>query len=168
MQGAEAGRQNAIRDLQSYGIDPSSGRYAALDKASQVMAGAQAAGAGNHAARCRTEVTGVGMQNQAMGLSKQNVQTGYGASRAMNALLGTAMQLKYSPLGQTSSRSHSRPTQSENYSLGYSGACAAVAAALPLRAGRGVISALAAASAFTMYFRCVWTWHGCGGGTNPG
>jgi hypothetical protein len=47
MQGAEAGRQNAIRDLQSYGIDPSSGRYAALDNASRVQAGAAAAGAGN-------------------------------------------------------------------------------------------------------------------------
>ena len=102
MKGAEAGRQNAIRDLQSYGIDPSSGRYAALDKANQVMAGAAAAGAGNMQ-RDVVQKTAGELQNQAMQLSNQNVHTGYGASNAMNQLLGTGMQLKYSPLGTKSS-----------------------------------------------------------------
>ena len=101
MQGAEAGRQNAIRDLQSYGIDPSSGRYAALDKANRVMAGATAAGAGNQQ-RMATEAHGSAMQNQAMSASLQNTQIGYGAANAMNQLLGTGMQLKYSPLGTKS------------------------------------------------------------------
>jgi hypothetical protein len=100
MQGAEAGRQNAIRDLQSFGIDPSSGRYAALDKANQVMAGASAAGAGN-VQREATTAAGAQMQAAAQGLSEQNYQLGYGASNAMNQLLGTAMQLKYPPLGTT-------------------------------------------------------------------
>jgi hypothetical protein len=97
-QGAESGRQNAIKDLQSYGIDPSSGRYAALDQASRVMSGAAAAGAGN-VARNQTEATGGAMQNAAMGASLQNQQIGYGAANAANAFLGTASQLKYSPLG---------------------------------------------------------------------
>jgi hypothetical protein len=100
-QGAEAGRQSAIQDLQSYGIDPSSGRYAALDQASRVMSGATAAGAGNQA-RMATEAQGTAMQNQAMGLSLQNVNTGYGAANAANQFLGTASQLKFPPLGTTS------------------------------------------------------------------
>ena len=117
-QGAEAGRQNAIRDLQSYGIDPSSGRYAALDKANQVMAGAAAAGAGNQQ-REATTATGTQMAQAAQGLSEQNFQQGYGASNAMNQLLGTGMQLKYSPLGTVSSSSgqSSGSTQSTNESL---------------------------------------------------
>jgi hypothetical protein len=101
MQGAEQGRQNAIRDLQSFGIDPSSGRYAALDKASQVMAGAQAAGSAN-LQRQGIEAMGTQMQGQAIDRSLGNVQLGYGAAGAMNQLLGTGMALKYPPLGQTS------------------------------------------------------------------
>lgn len=104
MRGAEAGRQNAIRELQGYGIDPSSGRYAALDKANQVMAGAAAAGAGNMQ-RDVVQKTAGEMQNAAQAASNQNLQTGYGASNAMNQLLSTGMQLKFPPLGQTSSGS---------------------------------------------------------------
>jgi hypothetical protein len=100
-QGAEAGRQSAIKDLQSFGIDPSSGRYAALDQASRVMSGAAAAGAGNQQ-REATMATGAGMQSAAQGLSEQNYQTGYGAAAGANALLNTASQLKYSPLGTMS------------------------------------------------------------------
>jgi hypothetical protein len=102
MQGAEAGRQSAIRDLQGYGIDPSAGRYAALDNASRVMSGAQAAGAGNMQ-RMATEASGLQQQQTAEGMSLQNVQTGYGAANAMTGLLNTTMSLKYPPLGSTSS-----------------------------------------------------------------
>jgi hypothetical protein len=101
MQGAEAGRQNAIRDLQSYGIDPSAGRYAGLDTANQVMSGAAAAGAGNQQ-RMATQATGNALQQQAIAASNQNLQTGYQASNAMNQLLGTASSLKYDPLGTAS------------------------------------------------------------------
>lgn len=101
MMGAEAGRQNAERDLQGMGIDPSSGRYAALNNASQVMAGASAAGAGNQQ-RMATEAQGSAMRNAATSASLQNQQIGYGASNAMNQLLGTGMQLQYSPLGTRS------------------------------------------------------------------
>jgi hypothetical protein len=100
-QGAEAGRQSAIRDLQSYGIDPSSGRYAALDTASRVQAGAAAAGAGNQQ-RMSDFAQGTAMQNQAIATGAQNIQTGYGAGTGANALLGTAANLKYAPLGTTS------------------------------------------------------------------
>jgi hypothetical protein len=101
-QGAEAGRQSAIRDLQGYGIDPSAGRYAALDNASRVMSSAQAAGAGN-VQRMATEASGLQQQQAAQAMSNQNVQTGYGAAGAMTGLLNTAMSLKFPPLGTTSS-----------------------------------------------------------------
>ena len=70
-QGAEAGRQSAIQDLQSYGIDPSAGRYAALDQASRVTSGAAAAGAGNQQ-RMADIAQGNAMQNQAISSSLQN------------------------------------------------------------------------------------------------
>jgi hypothetical protein len=101
MQGAEKGRQAAVQDLQSFGIDPSAGRYAALDSANRVMAGATAAGAGNQQ-RMATEAAGSAMQNQAMSASMQNQQIGYGAADAANKLLSTGMQLQYSPLGTRS------------------------------------------------------------------
>jgi hypothetical protein len=101
MQGAEQGRLNATRDLESFGIDPSSGRYAALDSANRTMAGAMAAGAGNQQ-RMATEAAGGAMKNQAVSASLQNNQIGYGASNAMNELLGTGMKLQYSPLGTKS------------------------------------------------------------------
>lgn len=100
-QAGEQARQSAMRDLQSYGIDPSSGRYAALDQASRVQTAAAAAGAGNQQ-RMATEAAGNAMQNQALSASLQNVGLGYGASQAMTNLLGTGMQLKYPPLGTTS------------------------------------------------------------------
>jgi hypothetical protein len=127
MQGAEAGRQNAMKDLQSFGVDPSSGRYAALDTANRTMASAMAAGAGNQQ-RMATEATGNTMKNQALSASLQNTGLGYQASGAMNDLLGTGMKLQYSPLG-TNSGSNQQSTNwntsesqgtSENQSTGSS------------------------------------------------
>jgi hypothetical protein len=97
-QGAEKGLQSALSDLQSYGIDPSAGRYAGLDQASRVMSGAATAGAGNQQ-RISDIATGNAMQNQAIAASNQNVQTGYGAANAANQFASTGMNLKYSPLG---------------------------------------------------------------------
>jgi hypothetical protein len=116
-QGAEAGRQNAIQDLQSFGVDPSSGRYAALDTASRVMSGAAAAGAGNQQREATTQ-TGGAMQQGAAGLSLQNEQIGYGAGAGANALLNTASQLKYSPLGTMSGGSSSSSGSSTSSSSG--------------------------------------------------
>lgn len=101
-QATEAGRLSAIRDLESYGIDPSSGRYAALEHASRVKGAAAAAGAGNQQRMSDIALSNT-MQNQAISAGLQNTALGYSASTGMNQLLGTAAQLKYSPLGQTSS-----------------------------------------------------------------
>ena len=118
-QGAEAGRQNAIKDLQSFGVDPSSGRYAALDQASRVMSGAAAAGAGNMQ-REATVGQGAAMQSAAQGASLQNEQIGYGAGAGANALLNTASQLKYSPLGNVSGSSQSSQSSGTSQSSGSS------------------------------------------------
>ena len=112
MQAAEQGRLNAIRDLESYGIDPSSGRYAALDSANRVMAGAAAAGAGNQQ-RMATEERGNTMRNQAIAASLQNEDFGLRAGDQRARMLNAAMQLKYPPLGNRS--------QSQNQSQGSSG-----------------------------------------------
>jgi hypothetical protein len=100
-QAGEAARQSAEQQLQSYGIDPSSGRYAALDNASRVQTAASAAGAGNQQ-RISDIATGNAMQNQAIQASLANTATGFNAANAMNQLLGTGESLKYSPLGSTS------------------------------------------------------------------
>jgi hypothetical protein len=100
-QAGEQARQKSIQDLQSFGIDPSAGRYKALNDAIDVQTAATAAGAGNQQRNADID-RGVTMQNQAMSAGMQNTQIGYGAANAMNSLYGTGMQLKYSPLGQTS------------------------------------------------------------------
>jgi hypothetical protein len=119
-QAGEAARQNSIRDLESYGIDPSSGRYAALDNASRIATAASAAGAGNQQ-RMADIAQGNAMENQAVSSSLQNVQTGYGAAAGENALLGTAMSLKYPPLGQTSTSTggSTGTSQSSGQSTGF-------------------------------------------------
>jgi hypothetical protein len=116
-QGAEAARQSAMSDLQSYGIDPSAGRYAGLDQANRVQSAASVAGAGNQQ-RMADIATGNAMQQQAISSSIQNAaQVGYGAANAANQFAGTAMNLKYSPLGQQSTSG----SESSGYSLGASG-----------------------------------------------
>ena len=64
-QAAEKGRQNALADLQAHGIDPSSGRYAALDNAERLQAAASVAGAQN-TAREQAEATGRGLRSEAI------------------------------------------------------------------------------------------------------
>jgi hypothetical protein len=65
--------------------------------------------------------TGNAMQNQAISSSLQNVQTGYGAANAANALLGTASSLKYAPLGTVSSGSSQSSGSSGSIGFGAGG-----------------------------------------------
>jgi hypothetical protein len=123
-QAGEQARASALRDLQSYGIDPSAGRYAALDQANRVQTAAAAAGAGNQQRMADIE-RGLTMQNQAISASNQNTQVGYGAANAMNQLYGTGMQLKYPPLGTTSASTGQTYGQSTDvgggFNVGFSG-----------------------------------------------
>ena len=120
MQAGERGRQSAIRDLESYGIDPSSGRYAALDSANRTMTAAAAAGAGNQQ-RMADQAAGNAMRNQAIAAGLQNRQFGLGVGNSANAFLNTASQLKYPPLGRTSQSTSESNSQSQNDSGGGGG-----------------------------------------------
>lgn len=94
----EGARQAATRNLEAYGVDPSTTRYAALDRGSRVQEAAAKAGAGNQA-RLATEAMGRAMRSEAI-----NVGRGYpgqiagtyatalqsGNSAANSQLAGTA------------------------------------------------------------------------------
>jgi len=58
-------RQAALSDLQSFGVDPSSGRYAELDAAERTQQAAAQAGAGFQAEQA-TEATGRGLRSEAL------------------------------------------------------------------------------------------------------
>ena len=92
------------------------------------------------------------MAKDAMGLSEQNYQTGYGAANAANQLLSTAMQLKYPPLEQTSTSSTDLSSQGTTDSSGL--VLVTRVAAAPLhsnQAGSVAILVLAAVLVSTMY-----------------
>ena len=67
----EAQRRAALQNLESFGVDPSSTRFAALDAGSRVSQAAAQAGAGNQA-RAQTEAIGRALQSEAV-----NVGRGY-------------------------------------------------------------------------------------------
>lgn len=117
---AEAGVQMAgnkaldahKRDLESYGIDPSSGRYAALDAGERVMNAASAAGAGNQQRQADIN-TGQALTQAGVSAEEQNMGMGIQSENAAKGYLDTGMSLKYSPLGtvsDTQSKSQSATT----------------------------------------------------------
>jgi hypothetical protein len=140
---AQAGDQaikNSEADLLSYGIDPSSGRYAALDKAAAVQNAANVAGAENTqrnadiatGQKLRSEAVQVGAQlpGAVTNASNTAIQANTGASNASLAnantganlmsladkYLQTAMGLKLPLMGQNtrSSGQSSQNSQSSN------------------------------------------------------
>lgn len=137
---AQAGDQaikNSEQNLLGYGIDPSSGRYAALDKAAAVQNAANVAGAMNtqrvsdiHTGQqLRAEAVQAGSLLPAAISNAQNtaIQANAGASNATLAnantganlkgladkYLQTAMSLKLSPVGQNSHGSGSSSNSSQ-------------------------------------------------------
>lgn len=80
----DAQRRAAAQNLEAYGVDPSSTRYAALDAGSRVAQAAAQAGAAN-AGRTQTEALGRAMRSEAI-----NVGRGYPGQIA--GTYGTAMQ----------------------------------------------------------------------------
>lgn len=133
-------RQNALADLQSYGIDPSSGRYAALDAVERAQQAAAQAGAGNMA-ELQTEATGRALRSEAIQVGQRlpgqfiaeesaGNQALAGAENAQLAnsklgldmlgspkdYLGTGMGLKYPPTGGTGGGSGKDPFGNEGTS----------------------------------------------------
>jgi len=125
-QAGDAALHNSEEALKSYGIDPSSGRYAALDKASQVQNAANVAGAENTqrnadiatGQRLRSEAVQVGAQlpsaianvnntaiaanTGASNASLANANTGRNLMSLPNDFLKTATGIPLSPVAQRS------------------------------------------------------------------
>ena len=142
MQAGEAARRATEANLQGYGIDVSSGRYADLDAANRTASAAAAAGAGTQSVRA-DESTALGLQNEALqygiqlpgiaanflnqanqatGLSENAItsaaNTGANLKSLPNAYLNTA-KVAYPPSGQsTSSTRSSTSPQSQSRTSG--------------------------------------------------
>lgn len=93
--GFDAARRNALQRLESYGVDPSQTRNAALDLGTRVQQAAAQAGAATAADRA-TEQTGRALRAEAINIGKgmpSNVAASYGQSiQAGNAGIGNANQ----------------------------------------------------------------------------
>ena len=91
----DAQRRNALQRLESYGVDPSQTRNAALDLGTRVQQAAAMAGAANAADRA-TEQTGRALRAEAINIGKglpSNVAASYGQSlQAGNSMVGNANQ----------------------------------------------------------------------------
>jgi hypothetical protein len=135
---AEASRQGLEANLQSYGIDPSSGRYASLEAANRTQAGAAEAAAGTEAA-LQTEATGRQLRQEAIQVGQQypgqianslnsayqgiagaenaalgNASVGAQLQDAANPYLQTGMNLRNPPVGQNSSAFRTSNSNSPN------------------------------------------------------
>ena len=80
----DAQRRNAAASLESFGVDPTSTRFAALDSGMRIQEAAASAGAGNQA-RAQTEALGRAIRSEAI-----NVGRGYPGQIA--GTYGTALQ----------------------------------------------------------------------------
>lgn len=91
----DAQRRNALQRLESYGVDPSQTRNAALDLGTRVQQAASMAGAANASDRA-TEQTGRALRAEAINIGKglpSNVAASYGQSlQAGNSMVGNANQ----------------------------------------------------------------------------
>lgn len=91
----DAQRRNALQRLESYGVDPSQTRNAALDIGMRTQQAAAAAGAASAADRA-TEQTGRALRAEALNIGKgypSNVAGSYGQSLAAgNSMVGNANQ----------------------------------------------------------------------------
>lgn len=115
----DAQREAAQRNLESYGIDPSSTRYAALDVGTRTAQAAAQAGAGNEAMR-RVEATGQALKQNAVNLGRGFAINPLAASQAAQ---GSAQGAINSNLGTTASGASTMGTGTQwagagNQSLG--------------------------------------------------
>src|SRR5262245_7152381 len=94
-QSFDAQRRNALQRLESYGVDPSQTRNAALDIGTRTAQAAAQAGAASAADRA-TEQTGRALRAEALNIGKgypSNVAGSYGQSlQAGNSMVGNANQ----------------------------------------------------------------------------
>lgn len=92
----DAQRKAAAQNLEAFGVDPSSTRYAALDRGARIQQAAAQAGAGNQA-RAQTEATGRALRSEAINTGRGypgQIAGAYGSSgqagnSAINSTLAT-------------------------------------------------------------------------------
>lgn len=105
-QSFDAARRNALQRLESYGVDPSQTRNAALDLGTRVQQASAQAGAASAADRS-TEQTGRALRAEAINIGKgmpSNVAASYGQSlQAGNSMVGNANQTTATGAGAMSS-----------------------------------------------------------------
>lgn len=144
-QGSNAGLVDAQQQLQSFGVNPSSGVYQELAEAQKASAGAAGAAAGTTAAT-NTQQQGQNLLEQSIGVGQQlpgaavnatnaastansgavgaanaNTTTGATALGAAEPYYATAVGLKYPGIGQTTSSTSQSSGQSTNQSANVSG-----------------------------------------------
>src|SRR5579883_1494365 len=95
----DAARQNTEQTLQSYGVNPASGRYAGTEAALQAQKAAAIAGAGN-TARQATINTGLGLQATAIGQGQTGATLG---NTAVNTGISAGSQAVTNQLATTAS-----------------------------------------------------------------
>lgn len=145
MQAGDQAKNKSEQELQAFGVDPSSGRYQDLIRASNTADAAAAVGAGEQARRT-TEMEGtrrreaaIAMGQQLPGAAVNALNSTYqGIAGAENSALGLAntgvnlttspskfydpaMNLKYPPVGQTSQSRSQQGSQSGSVGGGGSG-----------------------------------------------
>ena len=86
-------RNAALADLQSFGIDPSSGRYAALDQTERLQQAAAQAGAGFQAEQA-TEATGRALRSEALQLGSVLPSQATAAYNAAGQAAGAGANIK--------------------------------------------------------------------------
>ena len=79
-----AARDSATRQLESFGVNPASTRFAALDLGTRVQEAAAKAAAGNQAA-LNTEATGFALRNQAIGMGNPLLGASNASANTANA-----------------------------------------------------------------------------------
>ncbi len=144
-QAFDQAQDNATRELESFGIDPSAGRYDDLNRAYETAGGAAGAAAARQARLAtedrgramRSEAIKVGQQypgqalsaldtgirglNTAQNATTQNIAAGRALMNLPNEYLNTAMSLKYPPLGTGPSSSQSAAMGSGQGGVGMGG-----------------------------------------------
>lgn len=115
----EAARDAATRNLESFGIDPSSTRYGALDAQSRNQQAAVAAGAGNQAVQ-RSEDLARGLRSEAINIGRgypgQAAQAAGGALAGGNAAVGANLATTAS--GQAGMGTGNQWAQTGNQAVG--------------------------------------------------
>ena len=172
----DAARAAATRNLESFGVDPSSTRAQALDVGSRMAEAAAKAGAGN-VAQDQTEANGrqlemaalnIGRQmpSQAMGERAMGVQAGNSAENSALGYTGTTSQSMSAPVGYLNAGTAATAASGDLLHSGYQDQMAQYNANQQASSGLG--SVLGSAAGFAMQNPAIFGLEGGGAIPDPG